>query len=342
MERWYKFSEPSCQPDFIENMRPETLFPIFAPVTGLGGVGPKIGKLIEQLAGPNIVDLLWHLPVGMIDRRYAPQVSDAIEGSIATLTVMVDKHEPSPRRGLPYKVRCRDETGFLTLVFFNGREDYLRKMLPEGETRVVSGRVENYRDDLQMTHPDHIGTLADIDSIKTIEPVYPMTAGLTPKPLGRAVGGAVALAPDLPEWQDGAWLTKQGWMGWHASLKTAHAPELETELLPDAPARSRLAYDELLANQLALLIVRRKQRQRPGRSISGDGILRERLEQAVPFSLTGSQRTACAEIAEDMKSDSRMLRLLQGDVGSGKTIVALMAMLTAAEQGAQAALMAPT
>ena len=342
MERWYKFSEPSCQPDFIQNMRPETLFPIFAPVTGLAGVGPKIGKLIEQLAGPNIVDLLWHLPVGMIDRRYAPQVSDAIEGSIATLTVMVDKHEPSPRRGLPYKVRCRDETGFLTLVFFNGREDYLRKMLPEGETRVVSGRVENYRDDLQMTHPDHIGTLADIDSIKTIEPVYPMTAGLTPKPLGRAVGGAVALAPDLPEWQDGAWLTKQGWMGWHASLKTAHAPELETELLPDAPARSRLAYDELLANQLALLIVRRKQRQRPGRSISGDGILRERLEQAVPFSLTGSQRTACAEIAEDMKSDSRMLRLLQGDVGSGKTIVALMAMLTAAEQGAQAALMAPT
>ena len=342
MEGWYKFPKPSCQPDFAQNMRPETLFPIFAPVTGLTGVGPKIGKLIEQLAGPNIVDLLWHLPVGLIDRRYAPKVSEAIEGSIATLTVIVDKHEPSPRRGLPYRVRCRDESGFLTLVFFNGREDYLRKMLPEGETRVVSGRVETYRDDIQITHPDHIRSLAEIDTIKTVEPVYPMTAGLTPKPLERAVSGAVALAPDLPEWQDAAWLKKQAWQGWHPSLVKAHAPEAETELLSDAPARARLAYDELLANQLALLIVRRRQRKRLGRSISGDGSLRERLEQALPFSLTGSQRTACTEIADDMKSDSRMLRLLQGDVGSGKTVVALMAMLTAAEQGTQAALMAPT
>ena len=342
MERWYKFPEPNCQPDFAQNMRPDTLFPIFAPVTGLTGVGPKIGKLIEQLAGPSIVDLLWHLPVGMIDRRYEPKVTEAIEGSIATLTMTVDKHEPSPRRGLPYRVRCRDETGFLNLVFFNGREDYLRKMLPEGETRVVSGRVENYRDDVQITHPDHIGTLADIDGIKTVEPVYPMTAGLTPKPLGRAIGGAVSLAPDLPEWQDAAWLKKQGWKGWQSSLEQAHTPQSEAELMPDAPARARLAYDELLANQLALLIVRRRQRKRPGRSISGDGSLRERLEQALPFSLTGSQRIACAEIAGDMKSDSRMLRLLQGDVGSGKTVVALLAMLTAAEQGAQAALMAPT
>ncbi|MGB0631465.1 MAG: ATP-dependent DNA helicase RecG [Alphaproteobacteria bacterium] len=323
-------------------MRPEPLFPIFAPVTGLTGVGPKIGKLIEQLAGPNIVDLLWHLPTGLIDRRYAPQVSEAIEGSIATLTVIVDKHEPSPRRGLPYRVRCRDESGFLTLVFFNGRESYLRKMLPEGETRVVSGRIENYRDDIQMTHPDHIGTIAEIDSIKTVEPVYPMTAGLTPKPLGRAIAAAVDMAPELPEWQDAAWLKKQKWDGWRESLNKAHKPESEAELQPDAPARARLAYDELLANQLALLIVRRRQRKRAGRSITGDGALRERLEQALPFSLTGAQRKACAEIAGDMKSDTRMLRLLQGDVGSGKTVVALLAMLTAAEQGAQAALMAPT
>ena len=323
-------------------MRPELLFPIFAPVTGLPGVGPKIGKLIEGLAGPNIVDLLWHLPSGLIDRRYAPRIADALEGSIATLTVVVDRHEPSPRRGLPYRVRCRDDSGFLTLVFFNGREDYLRKTLPEGETRVVSGQVETYRDDIQMTHPDHIGTLAEIDSIKTVEPVYPMTAGLTPKPLGRAVRAAVKIAPDVPEWQDPAWLRKQGWDGWRESLEKAHAPASEADLLPDAPARARLAYDELFANQLALLIVRQRQRKRPGRSITGDGALRERLEQALPFALTASQRMANAEIAGDMKSPSRMLRLLQGDVGSGKTVVALMAILTAAEQGAQAALMAPT
>ena len=323
-------------------MRPEPLFPIFVPITGLAGVGPKIGKLIEQLAGPNIVDLLWHLPVGLIDRRYAPQVAEALEGSIATITVIVDKHEPSPRRGLPYRVRCRDETGFLNLVFFNGRENYLRKQLPEGETRVISGRIETYRDDVQITHPDHIGTMAEIGRIKTVEPVYPMTAGLTHKSLGRAIGAAVDMAPDMPEWQDAAWLKSKGWAGWHASLHKAHKPESEAELMHDAPARARLAYDELLANQLALQIVRRKQRKRPGRSIDGDGTLRERLEQSLPFSLTGSQRTAFSEIAGDMKSDSRMLRLLQGDVGSGKTLVALMAMLTAAEQGAQAALMAPT
>ena len=323
-------------------MRPEPLFPIFVPITGLAGVGPKIGKLIEQLAGPNIVDLLWHLPVGLIDRRYAPQVAEALEGSIATITVIVDKHEPSPRRGLPYRVRCRDETGFLNLVFFNGRENYLRKQLPEGETRVISGRIETYRDDVQITHPDHIGTMAEIGRIKTVEPVYPMTAGLTHKSLGRAIGAAVDMAPDMPEWQDAAWLKSKGWAGWHASLHKAHKPESEAELMHDAPARARLAYDELLANQLALQIVRRKQRKRPGRSIDGDGTLRERLEQSLPFSLTGSQRVACSEIAGDMKSGSRMLRLLQGDVGSGKTVVALMAMLTAAEQGAQSALMAPT
>ena len=152
----------------MENMRPDILFSIFAPVTGLPGVGPKISKLIERLAGPAIVDLLWHLPSGLIDRRYSPKIADAIEGAIATLTVTVDKHSPSARSGLPYRIRCRDETGLLTLVFFNGREDYLRKTLPEGEVRVVSGQLERYRDEFQMTHPDHVGTVAEIDAIKRV------------------------------------------------------------------------------------------------------------------------------------------------------------------------------
>jgi len=323
-------------------MRPEPLFPVFAPVTKLSGVGPKIGRLIEHLAGPKIVDLLWHLPVGLIDRRYAPDIADAIEGGIATLTVTIEKHEPSPRRNLPHRVHCRDESGFLTLIFFNGKKDYLQKILPEGETRVISGRVEKYRNDKQMTHPDHIGTTAEIERIKIVEPVYPMTSGLTAKPLTRAMASAVEMAPKLSEWQDAAWLKQKGWDSWQASLKRAHQPDAESDLQPNSLARSRLAYDELLANQLALLIVRMKQRSRPGRSITGDRALRERLEQTLPFSLTASQRAANAEISEDMKSNSRMLRLLQGDVGSGKTLVALMAMLTAVEQGAQAAIMAPT
>ena len=323
-------------------MRPDILFSIFAPIIGLPGVGPKIGKLIERLAGPSIVDLLWHLPSGLIDRRYAPKIAEATEGAIATLTVTVDKHSPSARRGLPYRIRCRDETGFVTLVFFNGREDYLRKTLPEGEIRVVSGRIESYRDEFQMTHPDHIGTISEIEAIKTVEPVYPMTAGLTPKPLNRAIRSAVALAPALGEWNDGPWLRQRQWDDWLTALKTVHAPQSESDLLPNAPARERLAYDELLANQLALLIVRRRQRKRVGRSISGDGTLIRRLEEDLPFQLTGSQRMSLSEISADMKSHNRMLRLLQGDVGSGKTIVALMAMLTAVEHGVQAAIMAPT
>lgn len=326
----------------MENMRPDILFSIFAPITNLPGVGPKIGKLIERLAGPSIVDLLWHLPSGLIDRRYAPKIMDAAEGAIATLTVTVDKHSPSARRGLPYRIRCSDETGFMTLVFFNGREDYLRKTLPEGETRVVSGRIERYRDELQMTHPDHVGTLDEIEAIQTVEPVYPMTAGLTPKPLNRAISAAVDLAPVLPEWNDAPWLRQRKWTDWRTALETAHAPRSESDLLPDAPARERLAYDELLANQLALLIVRGRQRKRAGRAIAGDGRLRAELEKTLPFKLTGSQLQALSEISGDMKAELRMLRLLQGDVGSGKTVVALMAMLAAVEEGAQAALMAPT
>jgi ATP-dependent DNA helicase RecG len=323
-------------------MRPDILFSIFAPITSLPGVGPKIGKLIEHLAGPSIVDLLWHLPSGLIDRRYAPKIMEAAEGAIATLTVTVDKHAPSARRGLPYRIRCRDETGFMTLVFFNGREDYLRKILPEGEIRVVSGRMESYRDEFQMTHPDHIGTIDEIEAIKTVEPVYPMTAGLTPKPLNKAIASAVAKAPVLPGWNDGPWQRQKKWTDWHTALEAAHAPQSESDLLPDAPARERLAYDELLANQLALLIVRRRQRKRTGRIIAGDGRLRALLEKALPFELTGSQLQALSEISADMKAETRMLRLLQGDVGSGKTVVALMAMLAAVEEGAQAALMAPT
>ena len=323
-------------------MRPDILFPLFAAVTTLPGVGPKIGKLIERLTGPHVVDLLWHLPSGIIDRRFSPKVAEAPEGAIATITVTVDKHEPSPRRGSPYRIRCRDETGFLTLVFFNGREDYLRKILPEGEVRVVSGRVEHYHGDFQMTHPEHIGTPAEIDEIRTVEPVYPLTTGLTPKPLHRAIRGALALAPELEEWNDAAWMTRRGWPAWHKALEAAHTPQSEADIQPSSKPRERLAYDELLANQLALMIVRRRQRKRTGRAIRGDGSLRQRTLQHLPFALTGSQETALGEIMADMGSETRMLRLLQGDVGSGKTVVAFLAMLNAVEQGAQAALMAPT
>ena len=241
-------------------MRPEILFPLFAPVTSLPGVGPRFAKLMEKLAGDKVVSLCWHLPSGLIDRRLAPKLADAPEGAIVTLTLIVDGHVPPANPRLPYKVRCRDATGFIHLVFFNARADYLVKALPVGETRAVSGRVERYGAELQMTHPDYIVPLAELATLQKVEPVYRMTAGLTPKVLGKAIREALARAPELPEWQDAAYLKRQGWLAWRPALLAAHQPEGERDLALDTLARQRLAFDELLANQLALALVRARQR----------------------------------------------------------------------------------
>ena len=323
-------------------MRPEILFPLFAPVTALSGVGPRSAKLIESLAGPHVVDLCWHLPSGLIDRRYAPKIADAEPDRVVTLTVRVGPHMAPRTPRQPYRIACHDDTGEVTLVFFHAKADYLGRILPEGEVRVVSGRLEVFGGRLQMTHPDHIGRLEELSSLKRVEPVYPLTAGLTLKPLGKAVRGALERAPEPPEWLDPAFIAREGWPDWRSALGAVHAPRGPEDLDPLTPARRRLAYDELLANQLALGLVRHHQRGQRGRPIRGDGRLCDRALAALPFRLTASQRQAWAEISADMASRSRMLRLLQGDVGSGKTVVALMAMLGAVEAGSQAALMAPT
>ncbi len=323
-------------------MRPEILFSLFAPVTALQGIGPRFAKLFERLAGAQVADLCWHLPGGLIDRRYAPKIADAEPGRVATITLRVGQHAAPHNPRQPYRVFCSDDTGELTLVFFHAKPDYLAKVLPEGEERVVSGKVELYDDRLQMTHPDHIGKLAELAALKSVEPVYPLTTGLTPKTVSKAVGAALERAPELPEWQDQALRRREGWPAWRAALATAHAPQGPEDLAPGTSARRRLAYDELLANQLALALVRHHQRSQRGRALGGDGRLRDKALTALPFALTASQQKTLAEITADMAREARMLRLLQGDVGSGKTVVALLAMLTAVEAGAQAALMAPT
>ena len=323
-------------------MRPEILFPLFAETRSLPGVGPRIGAAVERLAGKRLVDLLWHLPNGVIDRRFSPSIAAAPDGAIVTIGVEIDRHMPSRNRRTPYRVVCHDGTGALDLVFFNARPNYLETALPAGEERVVSGRVERYRDRLQMTHPDHIGRPGELDALKRVEPVYPLTAGLTPKPLARIIAEAVSRAPELTEWNDPAWMARKSWPAWREAVGLAHAPADEAALEPCHPARERLAYDELLANQLALALVRQRRRARPGRAIAGDGALRETALPSFGFPLTGAQQAAVAEIASDLAAPECMIRLLQGDVGSGKTVVAFLAMLAAVEAGAQAALMAPT
>ncbi len=323
-------------------MRPEILFSTFAPVSGLPGVGPRIAKLVEKVAGPRLVDLYWHLPTQIVDRRYSPSLASAPDGAIVTVTVVVERHTPAPGKRLPYKVFCSDGSGRLTLVFFHAKPDYLQRALPVGEERVVSGRIRYYGDEIQITHPDHIGTAAELDTLKAVEPVYRLTAGLTARPLQRAVRLALDQAPDLPEWLEPQFVSGRRWQGWKDALLAAHAPESPDDLEPGNPARERLAYDELLANQLALALVRESVRRGAGRAVSGDGSLRKQVVASLPYSLTSAQERALEEIWKDMASPARMLRLLQGDVGSGKTIVAFLAMLNAVESGAQAALMAPT
>jgi len=325
-------------------MRPEILFPLFARASSLPGIGPRLEKLVERLAGPHVADLLWHLPSGLIDRRFRPPIAEVKDGEIATVNVTVGLHVPPPGRNkrVPYRVWVSDETGEMPLIFFHARTDYLQRVLPEGEKRLISGRIDFYQGSPQMTHPDHIVEPEKEAELPLIEATYPLTQGLPQKQLQKAIHAAVERVPELPEWNDPAWQQKNAWPGWLAGLKAAHAPESLADLEPDNPARARLAYDELLSNQLALALVRRRLRARAGRPIKGDGRLRRLVEKALPFALTGAQSQALAEIDADMASDRRMLRLLQGDVGSGKTVVGLMAMLSAVETGAQAALMAPT
>lgn len=322
-------------------MRPTLLDRLFAPVTALSGIGPQLGRLIERAAGPLVVDLLWHLPTGLIDRRAAPAIAALKHDQIVTIKVEVVRHDPGFGRR-PYRVTCGDGSGYMSLVYFNVKGDHLMRLLPVGAERVVSGRVEFYGGVPQIAHPDYVVAPDEAARIKPIEPVYPLTAGLTPRVVQRAVATALERAPAMPEWLDPALRARRQWPGWNDALAAVHAPRSQDDLSPATPARQRLAYDEILASQLAVALVRARRRRRPGRALAGSGVLAGKVEAGLGFALTNSQRLALAEIAGDMKEPQQMMRLLQGDVGSGKTVVALLAMLIAVENGAQAALMAPT
>lgn len=332
-------------------MRPPILNPLFAAAQTLVGIGPRLALLLKKclalppgVTEPRVLDLLWHLPSGVIDRRTEPAIRDAVPGTIVTLLVRVLKHKASPRGNAkaPYKVTCEDDTGRIDLVFFHTERKFIERQLPEGELRYVSGRIERYGEQLQMAHPDYIVTPEARGDLPMLEPVYPLTAGLSGKILLKAARQAVDRVPEVQEWQDAKWREARGWPDFATALKRLHSPDDAQDVSNGAAPWQRLAYDELLAGQLALALVRENVKDQPGRSISGDGAIRARLETALPFALTNAQRNALTEIAADLAAPHRMLRLLQGDVGSGKTVVALMTMAIAVETGAQAALMAPT
>jgi ATP-dependent DNA helicase RecG len=332
-------------------MRPVFLNPLFASAQTLSGIGPRLIQLLRKclalppgVTEPRVIDVLWHMPTGVIDRRSQPRLSEAVPGTIVTLELRVLKHKPSPRGNakVPYKVTCEDDTGRIDLVFFHAEHQFIERQLPVGETRFVSGRIERYGDNLQMAHPDYIVSPDARNDMPLLEPVYPLTAGLSGKIALKAARQAFERVPELPEWQEGQWLKTHDWPGFKEAASRVHRPVEAQDVSSGAAPWQRLAYDELLAGQLAFALVRRNLKTERGRRLSGNGEIRARIAAALPFSLTGSQQTALEEIAADLGASHRMLRLLQGDVGSGKTVVALMTMAIAVEARAQAALMAPT
>ena len=332
-------------------MRPALLDPLFVPLTSLEGVGPKIATLIERVVPADLgerharaADLLFLLPHGVIDRRNRPGIAFAPEGAIVTLDVRIDRHQPPPRgnRSAPYRVFAHDDTGEVALTFFHAHAAWLQNQMPEGARLIVSGRMEWFNGRPTMVHPDHIADADAAATLPLVEPVYPLTAGLSSKVLRRAVGQALARLPDLTEWLDPDVARRHSFPGFGEALRRLHHPADPLDVSPDGAAWRRLAYDELLAGQVSLALVRSRVRRIAGRALVGDGRIAATIRAALPYSLTNAQETALGEIEADLGRPERMLRLLQGDVGSGKTIVALLAMARAAEAGGQAALMAPT
>jgi ATP-dependent DNA helicase RecG len=329
-------------------MRPALLNPLFAPVTSLPGVGPKQDKLLRYLLDhgetPRLVDLLLHLPSQVIDRRARPKIRDASPGTVVTLEVTVDRHRPPPPRNrrAPYLVYASDETGDVVLTYFRSPPGYVEKLLPVGAKRFVSGTLQMYDGMAQIVHPDRVVDEAAFAQLSGIDPVYPLTEGLALGSLKRAIAQALTKLPDLPEWISADVMRRCHFPPIRDALMRVHQPVELTDILPDGPFWSRLAFDELLAGQLALALIRAQLRRPAGNRHAGNGSLRRRIIDALPYALTASQRSAAAAIAEDLKQPVRMLRLLQGDVGSGKTVVALLAAAAVTEAGKQAALMAPT
>jgi ATP-dependent DNA helicase RecG len=329
-------------------MRPALLNPLFAPVTSLAGVGPKQDRLLRYLLDreetPRLVDLLLHLPASVIDRRARPKIRDAVPGTVVTLEVTVDRHRPTPARNprAPHLVYASDETGDVVLTYFRAQPGYVEKLLPVGSKRYVSGTAQMYDGTLQLTHPDRVVDEAGFAKLSGIDPVYPLTEGLALGSLRRAMAQALQKLPALPEWVSPEVLRRCKFPPIAEALNRVHMPLELTDILPDGPFWSRLAFDELLAGQLALALVRAQLRRPAGDRHAGDGHLRKTIIDALPYALTTSQRQAAAAITDDLRQPVRMLRLLQGDVGSGKTVVALLAAAAVTEAGKQAALMAPT
>ncbi len=317
-------------------MRPPELAPLFAPLEDLPGVGTKVAERLGSLCGPRVLDLLWHRPLRFIDRRVRDSLHGLESGQTLTLLLTIGTHQTPGRKGAPYLIPCLHIDGGVTLTFFNARRSWLTEQFPAGQQRLVSGKIEFYRGSWQMVHPELSLPPDKADTLRRFEPIYPSRAGLAQRVLGKAVQSALARVPHVGEWIDGPLKAQRQWPDFAAALSQVHAdPHLDQ--IPE-----RLAYDEALAGQVALAVLRAHRSAAHGPDLSAPGDLRRTLIDALPFALTNDQTQAIATLSAQMKGPAQAMTLIQGDVGSGKTLVALALMLQAVEAGTQAVLMAPT
>lgn len=339
-------------------MRPAILFPLFHAVSSLKAVGPKSKEALARLLPakpvlglplarhePTVRDLLFHLPSGVVDRTRVTTIAQAAPDSVCTLNVMVESHHAPLRRGgrkTPYKVIVSDESGDMVIAFFNAKPDYIATALPAGTQRIISGTIEIYDGVRQMTHPDVIALPEKLHDIARLEPTYPLTYAMTQRQLRMWVDQALQKLPDLPEWIDESFLQQRGWKSWKQSLAALHRPQTVADALPDSLWLNRLVYDEILANQLALAMIRARSKKQAGVKLVGECKPQQQLLASLPYQLTLGQQQVVSEIEADLASGDRMLRLLQGDVGSGKTIVALVVAMRFLAADYQCALMVPT
>ena len=324
-------------------MRPEILNPLFCSIDTLKGVGSRYLKLISNLVGgQKIVHLLWHLPYNIVDRSYSCSLRNVEEGKIWTGIVKISEHIEPKSKKQPYRVICEDGTGDITLNFFKYYKDSLKKQLPIGAQKLISGKIQWFNGQIQMSHPDYMTDPSFENNIKGIEPVYPLSSGITNKMMISLASQALSKLPDMPEWLEENFLKEKKWPAFKEALIKAHFPKSAIDLDAMSPERQRLAYDELLANQLTLSIARLHHKKKIGRSVEGNAVLRQKLLKSLGFELTNAQKKVLEDIIKDQKSKFQGLRLVQGDVGCGKTVVAFLAMLNAVEAGFQAAIMAPT
>jgi len=323
-------------------MRPEILYPLFSDVSSIKGVGNRFAKILKNLGMEKISDLIWHFPYDIINRDIKESISAATVGEVCSLRVVVDRHLPAKTAKSPYRVICADASGEIELIFFKVYKDLILKNLPINKEVIISGKIEEFNGYKQMSHPDYILPADKISELPIKEPVYGLTAGITQKTIQKFIKEALAVVPQLPEWIDNSVLKRENWESFNKSLHTVHNPQSIGDIDDNSPAVRRLVYDELLAGQLALCLSRQSKQAQKGIIINGDKHLRTKVFKALPFNLTNAQIRVLREIGSDMASDKKMLRLLQGDVGSGKTIVAFFALLNAVEAGLQGALMTPT